>query len=55
MEKVGFYQKVRQELTLRNDSPKTIKSYLSCLRLFIRHFHTRPPEHQDDRDLHPRE
>ncbi|OGU79565.1 MAG: hypothetical protein A2254_15975 [Ignavibacteria bacterium RIFOXYA2_FULL_35_9] len=29
--KTGFYEKVRQELRLRNYSHKTIKSYLSCL------------------------
>jgi integrase/recombinase XerD len=41
----GFYEKVRGELRLRNYSYKTIKSYTSCLRSFIKYIHP----------VHPRE
>lgn len=34
----GFFQKVQQELILRNYSNKTIKSYLSCLKTFVNYF-----------------
>ena len=51
MEQIGFYRKVRQELTLRNYSPKTIKSYLSCLRSFVSHFAPRHPRELNDKDI----
>jgi site-specific recombinase XerD len=41
--KVGFYEKVRQELRLRNYSHKTIKSYTSCLRSFVKYFYPKHP------------
>jgi|GEM_PF-3341997 hypothetical protein len=31
----GFYKTVRSEMRLRNYNYKTIKRYLSCLRLFV--------------------
>jgi hypothetical protein len=39
----GFYEKVRRELRLRNYSYKTIKSYISCLRSFVKHFSPKHP------------
>lgn len=41
--KTGFYQKVRDELQLRNYSHKTIKTYLSCLRTFVNYFKPKHP------------
>jgi integrase/recombinase XerD len=34
--KPGFFETIRQEMRLRNYSPKTIKAYISCLRSFVR-------------------
>ncbi|TLY29488.1 MAG: integrase [Ignavibacteria bacterium] len=39
----GFFETVRHELRLRNYSHKTIKSYVSCLRSFVRFIHPRHP------------
>ena len=39
----GFYEKVRSELKLRNYSYKTIKSYTSCLRSFVKYFSPKHP------------
>jgi len=36
--KTGFYEKVKQELRLRNYSYKTVKSYTSCLRSLLNIF-----------------
>ena len=47
----GFFETVRREMRLRNYSPKTIKSYLSCLRSFVRHIHPRHPRELSDVDL----
>jgi len=41
--KTGFFQKVREELRLRNYSYKTIKSYISCLRNFVKYFQPKHP------------
>jgi integrase/recombinase XerD len=41
--KVGFYDEVRSELRLRNYSNKTIKSYTSCLRSFVKYFSPKHP------------
>ena len=41
--KPGCYEKVRQGLRLRNYSHKTIKSYLSCLRSFVKYSSPRHP------------
>jgi integrase/recombinase XerD len=49
--KVGFYDKVRSELRLRNYSNKTIKSYTSCLRSFTRYFHPRHPRQIEETDI----
>ncbi len=47
----GFYQKVREELRLRNYSYKTIKSYLSCLRTFVNHFKPVHPRNISNDDI----
>jgi len=39
----GFYETIRREMRLRNYSHKTIKSYLSCLRNFVKYFHPKHP------------
>lgn len=39
----GFYETVRNEMRLRNYSHKTIKSYLSCLRSFVKYFYPKHP------------
>jgi integrase/recombinase XerD len=39
----GFYDRVRGELRLRNYSYKTIKSYTSCLRSFVKYFSPKHP------------
>jgi len=43
--KINFYEKVREELSLRNYSHKTIKSYLSCLRSFLKYFYPKHPRY----------
>jgi len=40
---MGFYETIRREMRLRNYSHKTIKSYLSCLRNFVKYFHPKHP------------
>ena len=42
-ENIGFYERVRNELRLRNYSNKTIKSYISCLRSFAKYFSLKHP------------
>ncbi|MFN0159010.1 MAG: site-specific tyrosine recombinase/integron integrase [Bacteroidota bacterium] len=49
--KPGLLETVRQEMRLRNYSHKTIKAYLSCLRMFIRHIHPKHPREACDADL----
>jgi len=39
----GFFETVRAEMRLRNYSQKTIKAYVSCLRVFVRYIHPRHP------------
>lgn len=46
-----LWQKVREELRLRNYSPKTIKSYISCLRSFVRYFRPRHPRDLTGEDI----
>jgi site-specific recombinase XerD len=41
--KTGFYEKISEELRLRNYSYKTIKSYLSSLRTFVKYFQPKHP------------
>lgn len=48
---VGFYETVRRELRLRNYSHKTIKSYLSCLRSFVKYFAPRHPREVTEGDV----
>ena len=48
VKKPGFFDTVRQEMRLRNYSPKTIKAYLSCLRSFVRWL---SPVHPRDADV----
>lgn len=47
----GLLETVRQEMRLRNYSLKTIKAYLSCLRLFVRHIGPKHPREATDSDL----
>ena len=49
--KTGFYEKVRQELRLRNYSHKTMKSYLSCLRSFVKYFSPKHPRQVTEGDI----
>ena len=49
--KTGFYEKVRQELRLRNYSHKTIKSYLSCLRSFVKYFSPKHPRQINEEEI----
>lgn len=41
--KHGFFETIRREMRLRNYSPKTIKSYLSCLRSFVAYMKPKHP------------
>lgn len=45
--RIGFFDKVKRELRLRNYSHKTIKSYISNLRSFVKHIH---PVHTREAD-----
>ncbi|RPH36609.1 integrase, partial [bacterium] len=47
----GLLEKLRQELLLRNYSPKTIKGYTSCIRKFVRHFRPRHPRDLVSEDI----
>jgi integrase/recombinase XerD len=47
----GLLDTVRQELQLRNYSPKTIKAYRSCIRGFVHHFLPRHPRELEDTDI----
>ncbi len=49
--KIGFYEKVREELRLRNYSYKTIKAYLSCLRTFIKYIRPIHPRNITNEDI----
>lgn len=50
-QKIGFYQKVRNELRLRNYSYKTIKCYLSCLRAFVNYFKPKHPRNISNEEI----
>src|SRR5512140_567139 len=47
----GLLETLRQELRLRNYSPKTIKSYTSCVRRFFRYFLPRHPRELAGEDI----
>ena len=47
----GLFEVLREELRLRNYSPKTIKAYLSCIRMFARHIAPRLPRDAHDDDI----
>jgi len=47
----GLLETVRREMRLRAYSPRTIKSYVSCLRLFIRHISPLHPRDVSDREI----
>ena len=49
--KPGFFETVRREMRLRNYSPRTIKTYLSCLRSLVGYFHPRHPRDLQREDL----
>ena len=47
----GFYETVRNEMRLRNYSHKTIKSYLSCLRLFNKYIAPKRPREVSENEI----
>jgi integrase/recombinase XerD len=47
----GFFETISREMRLRNYSPKTIKTYVSCLRRFTRYLAPRHPREGTDADL----
>lgn len=47
----GFFETVRREMRLRNYSHKTIKSYLSCMRSFVKYIHPRHPRDIGESDI----
>ncbi len=49
--KIGFYEKIKEELLLRNYSYMTIKSYISCLRSFVKYFHPKHPRDIDNSEI----
>jgi site-specific recombinase XerD len=49
--KTGFYEKVKQELCLRNYSYKTIKAYISCLRSFVFYIKPKHPREASEDDI----
>jgi integrase/recombinase XerD len=49
--KPGFYETVKRELRLRNYSHKTIKSYISNLRSFVRYIHPLHPRNVSEEDI----
>lgn len=50
-EQPGFFETVQREMRIRGYRHKTIKSYLSCLRGFVRYFHPRHPRSLTDGDI----
>jgi site-specific recombinase XerD len=48
---IGFFETVRRELRLRNYSNKTIKSYVSCLRSFVKYFSPKHPRNLTEDDI----
>jgi integrase/recombinase XerD len=46
-----LFETVRREMLLRNYSYKTIKSYLSCLRSFVKYIHPKHPREITDEDI----
>lgn len=46
-----FFVTIRREMCLKNYSLKTIKCYLSCLRLFVDYFRPRHPRELTDNDI----
>jgi len=49
--KIGFYQKVKDELRLCNYSHKTIKAYVSCLRSFVSCIRPKDPREATEEDI----
>ncbi|MDI6767950.1 MAG: tyrosine-type recombinase/integrase [Bacteroidota bacterium] len=49
--KNGFYETVRREMRLRNYSHKTIKSYVSNLRSFVKYFQPKHPREVNEGDI----
>jgi site-specific recombinase XerD len=47
----GFYETIRREMHLRNYSSKTIKSYLSSLRSFVKYFRPKHPREITEGDI----
>lgn len=47
----GLYSVMAQEMRLRNYSPKTIKSYKSCIRSFVKYIQPMHPREANDKDI----
>lgn len=47
----GLLQVMREELRLRNYSPKTVKAYISCVRAFARHIAPTLPRDATEHDV----
>ncbi len=47
----GFFETIRREMRIRNYSHKTIKAYLSCLRLFVHYFHPKHPREISEKEI----
>jgi integrase/recombinase XerD len=47
----GLFETVRQEMRLRNYSNKTIKAYVSCIRLLVRYIRPKHPRNATNDDL----
>jgi integrase/recombinase XerD len=47
----SLFERFRQEMRLRNYSPRTIKAYVVCLRAFVRFVHPRLPRDVGDEEV----
>ena len=47
----GLFETVRREMRLKNYSHKTIKAYVSCLRMYAKYLQPKHPREADDTDI----